>query len=201
MIHPHELRVESSSRSCQVSAEPPGLQKRRQKNDEKQLHSQLALSKNLGRYQQVSRSSSTSIIDHNKGQCHCWIRASAQRYPLRRTPPSTGPLFSPPLLTMDPASSKLSTGQKAGAGYKGTLEFALRQYRIPPDTLREKHEAVLGMVTIFLGESLMVCICLLLAAPQCARWWCATRGALCMPTGFVQALRRCYLSRATTTHK
>ena len=59
----------------------------------------------------------------------------------------------PPLLAMDPASSKPSNGQKARNAYKGTLEFALRPYRIPPDTLREKHEAVLGMVTIFLGES------------------------------------------------
>lgn len=57
------------------------------------------------------------------------------------------------LRAMDPASSKLSHGQRARAGYKATLEFALRPYRIPPDTLREKHEAVLGMVTIFLGES------------------------------------------------
>lgn len=35
---------------------------------------------------------------------------------------------------------------------QGTLEFALRPYRIPAEQLREKHEAVLGMITIFLGE-------------------------------------------------
>lgn len=35
---------------------------------------------------------------------------------------------------------------------QGTLEFALRPYRIPAEILREKHEAVLGMITIFLGE-------------------------------------------------
>lgn len=35
---------------------------------------------------------------------------------------------------------------------QGTLEFALRPYRIPAEVLREKHEAVLGMITIFLGE-------------------------------------------------
>ncbi|CBJ25933.1 hypothetical protein Esi_0017_0154 [Ectocarpus siliculosus] len=37
---------------------------------------------------------------------------------------------------------------------KGTLEFALRPYRIPAEVLREKHEAVLGMITIFLGGRL-----------------------------------------------
>lgn len=36
---------------------------------------------------------------------------------------------------------------------KATLEYALRPYRIPWDTLREKHGPVLGMITNMLGES------------------------------------------------
>lgn len=36
---------------------------------------------------------------------------------------------------------------------KGTIEYALRPYRIPTDVLREEHGAVLGMVTKLLGES------------------------------------------------
>ena len=35
---------------------------------------------------------------------------------------------------------------------KATLEYALRPYRIPWDTLREKHGPVLGMITKMLGE-------------------------------------------------
>lgn len=35
---------------------------------------------------------------------------------------------------------------------KGTIEYALRPYRIPMDVLREEHGAVLGMVTKLLGE-------------------------------------------------
>lgn len=67
---------------------------------------------------------------------------------------------------MDPASTKPSNGQqKARAAYKGTLEFALRPYRIPPDTLREKHEAVLGMVTIFLGVTPRHCQYLMIWPP------------------------------------
>lgn len=35
---------------------------------------------------------------------------------------------------------------------KGTLEFALRPYRISQEKLREMHGAVLGMITKILGE-------------------------------------------------
>lgn len=54
-------------------------------------------------------------------------------------------------------SSSVSDAPLAGGGSvknKGTLEFALRPYRIPLDILREKHGPVLGMVTKILGEEL-----------------------------------------------
>eukprot|EP00903_Cladosiphon_okamuranus_P005778 g5726.t1 len=51
------------------------------------------------------------------------------------------------------SSKPSANGDEARRGVKnkGTLEFALRPYRIPAELLREKHEAVLGMITIFLG--------------------------------------------------
>eukprot|EP00752_Nemacystus_decipiens_P018246 g16374.t1 len=53
--------------------------------------------------------------------------------------------------TTNPSKPSASGNEERRGKNKGTLEFALRPYRIPADVVREKHEAVLGMITIFLG--------------------------------------------------
>ncbi|CAM9843315.1 unnamed protein product, partial [Ectocarpus sp. 6 AP-2014] len=59
---------------------------------------------------------------------------SASKFPLQKT------------LALSPPSVMSTTMRD-----KGTLEFALRPYRVDWSVIEEKHAAVLGMMEIFLG--------------------------------------------------
>lgn len=56
---------------------------------------------------------------------------------------------------------------------KGTLEFALRPYRVDWSVLEEKHAAVLGMMEIILGwyhTDMFVVTAVLVRVPDKCRW-------------------------------
>ena len=63
--------------------------------------------------------------------------------------PNPHPLF---LLSCNPLSLSPSSAMGTTMKDKGTLEFALRPYRVDWSVLEEKHAAVLGMMEIFLGS-------------------------------------------------
>lgn len=48
-----------------------------------------------------------------------------------------------------------TTQERPLARAKHTIEYALRPYRIPLDTLREEHGAVLEVITKMVGEHIM----------------------------------------------